>query len=65
MSLNFKYLLALFFIFIINNELLVISCLKQKRETQIIVPDSNCYNETCYNSIDDIENSPLIECSYL
>ena len=25
---------------------------------------NNCYNETCF-LIDDVSNSPLVECSYL
>jgi hypothetical protein len=34
-------------------------------KTIIYVENNNCFNETCYDLIDDVANSPLVECSYL
>jgi hypothetical protein len=34
-------------------------------KSTIIVYNNDCFNESCYDSIDDIANSPLVECSYL
>lgn len=31
----------------------------------IEVRESTCFNETCYNNLSDIDNSPLVNCSYL
>jgi hypothetical protein len=34
-------------------------------EANITVQPNTCFNETCFNDIDDYANSPLVECSYL
>jgi hypothetical protein len=33
--------------------------------SSIEVKETSCYDEKCYNSINDVYNSPLVECSYL
>jgi hypothetical protein len=34
-------------------------------DTNIYVQPHDCFNETCFDDIDDYANSPLVECSYL
>ena len=31
----------------------------------IYIQNNNCFNESCYDTLDDVANSPLVECSYL
>ena len=45
------------------NAILAVYSLEYK--SNIVVKENKCFDETCYSSIEDLANSPLVECSYL